>query len=160
MLSAGDQRLHIGMRLFWANLRLLPREGQEPCTSWLELFVLWQASAGEERRELNDRRLTFNKAFNDFKCRRKALFAHGDASTKVLFRTSNSRLAPLALYGLTSSIPMISSRVVLLPGRGAKLHAMMCCLASCKSGPLPLTHKLKVGRFKAPRFPPLAPFVH
>ena len=154
MLGEEEKRLHIGIRLFWSALRWQPTAGTEPGTSWLELFALWQASAGEVRHSLIDRRPTFNKSFRDFKKRSKALFLHGDASTRALCRTSNSRRAPLAAYGLTSSIPMLSAKVVLMPPLAAKLHAMICSLQGGKSGPVPITHKLKVGRLKAPRFPP------
>ena len=154
MLSQQEQRYHIGIRIFWSALRCLPTDGARPGTSWLELFALWQASCGEVRHELTEARLTFNKSYCAFKKRSKALFKHGDASTMTLCRTSNCRRAPLATYGLTSSIPMIAANVVLLPALAAKLHAMICCLQGGKSGPSPSTLKLKVGRFKAPKFPP------
>lgn len=132
-------------------LRLTPVVGREAGTSWLELFALWQASMGcAELRLPSERRPTFNKAYICFLKGSKGLFRHGDASSKTICRTSKCRQAPLAKYGLTSSIPMISGIVALLPSMAAKLHAMICCLMTGKSGPPSLTTKLKVGRFRAP----------
>ena len=64
MLEDEAKKKHLALRIFWSNLRFMPRTEQEPGTSWLELFALWQASAGvEERPDLLERRPTFNYAF-------------------------------------------------------------------------------------------------
>ena len=158
MLSDIERFIHVGIRLFWTTLRLRPCGADEPGTSWLELFALWQAAAGEdlrpEPRGMNEPRPRFHKAYVDFRRRSQALFQHGDAATQGLCRTSNTRRAPLLKCGLLSSIPCISSRVVLLPERAAKLHAMICRFQSGRSSSSRPSHKRKVGKFKAPKFPP------
>ena len=111
-------------------------------------------AAGDEAavEDLTDRKSTFNRLFSDFKRRSKALHLHGDHASKAILRTSKSRLASLRPYDITSCAPMISARVVLLPPLAAKLHAMICCLASGKSGPSVLL-SFKLAGLGPPGFP-------
>ena len=81
------KKLHIGLRLFWSNLRFRAIVDGEGGTSWLELFALWQSRWGSGHRlSINERKPTLNKSLADFKSRSKALFSHGDAGTKAFTR--------------------------------------------------------------------------
>ena len=154
-LTAEEKAKHIGLRIFWSNLRFQTVTMEEGGTTWLELFALWHSRCGCEKQvSANDRRPTFRKSLADFMSRSKALFSHGDAGTKAFTRACKAKATPLAPYGITNSIPMLSAKVVLQPGLAAKLHSMICSVLSGKSGPISPSHKLKVGMLRMPKFPP------
>ena len=115
-LGIEEQEFHIGLRLFWSNLWFRFVSTGVCGTSWVELFALWHSRWGEPRRvKATDLRQTFSKGLANFIKRSKAFFAHGDASTRALTRTSRTRFAPLVSHGLTSSTPTLNARVVLQP---------------------------------------------
>ena len=153
------------LRFFWSSLKLVPISdyNSESGTTWLEFFMLFCLHGGlthpmqeEGASHLKPR---FSLLFKSFISGSKALFSFAAADSKPLFKPLTNRARPLKMYGITSFMPMLASRVAISGEVSERLHAAICaCQGRITTHKLP--KRLRAGVFKLPKFIPWAKVPH
>ena len=148
------------LRIFWSSIKLEPISdyAKDAGTTWIELFALFCILGGHisptQDEGPNHIKPRFNVLFKCFKSASKALLVFASRETSYLVKTLASRAMPLRRYGITSFMPMITSRVAVSFDIALALHAAMCSIHGRVLGVNKLPQRLRVGLFHIPKFTP------